>query len=210
MFFGTAVSEWHGTLGPVLATSSGGGDWGDGVFRLLALPDLGFPVGAALVALAVVDLLTLASSAIGLRYIPNDRVGVVEKFWSGKGSIGEGHLIAFHGEAGFQANVLRGGYHLFMWVWQYRIHKVPLVTIPQGKIGYVYARDDHPLDLSQTIGRVVECNHFQDTMAFLGRKMNTECGQRGRQRAILREGVGAINLARFVLLSPSSRSFPRP
>ena len=31
----------------------------------------------------------------------------------------------------------------------------PLVTIPQGKIGYVYARDGKPLPPSQTLGSVV-------------------------------------------------------
>ena len=37
--------------------------------------------------------------------------------------------------------MLRGGLHFGLWAWQYRIHSVPLVTVPQGKIGYVYARD---------------------------------------------------------------------
>ena len=51
--------------------------------------------------------------------------------------------------------MLRGGMHFGLWRWQYRIHKVPLVTVPQGKIGYVYARDGEPLPPSQTLGRVV-------------------------------------------------------
>ena len=42
------------------------------------------------------------------------------------------------------------------------MHKVRLVTISQGKIGYVYARDGEPLPSSQTLGRVVPCNNFQD------------------------------------------------
>ena len=76
-------------------------------------------------------------------------------------------IIALNGEAGFQADLLRGGLHFGLWRWQYRIHKVPLVTIPQGKIGYVYARDGEPLPPSQTLGRVVACNNFQDARAFL-------------------------------------------
>jgi uncharacterized membrane protein YqiK len=36
--------------------------------------------------------------------------------------------------------VLRGGWH-FLMPFQYRVHRVSLVTIPQGKIGYVFARD---------------------------------------------------------------------
>ena len=81
---------------------------------------------------------------------------------------------------------------------QYRVHKVPLVTIPQGKIGYVYARDGEPLGPTQTLGRIVDCNNFQDAQAFIG------TGQRGRQRAILREGVYAINLALFVVITEDS------
>jgi uncharacterized membrane protein YqiK len=38
----------------------------------------------------------------------------------------------------FQPQVLRGGLHFLMPI-QYRVHIMPLVTIPQGKIGYVFA-----------------------------------------------------------------------
>src|SRR5262249_41325915 len=77
-------------------------------------------------------------------------------------------------------------------------------TIPQGKIGYVYARDGEPLPPSQTLGRVVPCNNFQDARAFLGESAeggDAARGQRGRQRAILREGVYAINPALFVVIT---------
>src|SRR5258706_10317458 len=74
-----------------------------------------------------------------LRYIPNNRVGIVEKLVSGRGSVKSG-FIALKGEAGFQPDVLRGGGHLFF-PFPYPIHSVPLVTIPQGKIGYIFARD---------------------------------------------------------------------
>ena len=85
----------------------------------------------------------------------------------GAGLGAEGRIIALAGEAGFQADLLRGGLHFGFWRWQYRIHKVGLVTVPQGKIGYVYARDGEPLPPSQTLGRVVDCNNFQDARAFL-------------------------------------------
>ncbi len=139
---------------------------------------------------------------LGLRYIPNNRVGIIEKLWSKGGSVPEGGIIALHGEAGYQADVLRGGLHFYLWRFQYRIHRVQLVTVPQGKIGYVYARDGKPLQPSQTLGRVVDCNYFQDARTFLGEGVTHEVGgQRGRQRMILREGVYAINLALFVVIS---------
>jgi uncharacterized membrane protein YqiK len=152
----------------------------------------------------VVLSLALFACTLMVRYIPNTRVGIVEKLWSGKGSVSEGRILALNGEAGFQADVLRGGFHFGLWRWQYRIHRVALVTVPQGKIGYVYARDGQPLQPSQTLGRVVLCNNFQDARAFLGDSATEEestWGQRGRQRAILREGVYAINLALFVVIT---------
>jgi uncharacterized membrane protein YqiK len=117
----------------------------------------------------------LASCAV--RRIPNNCVGIVEKLWSPTGSLDEGQLIATDGKAGYQARLLRGGIHVGYWRWQYVIHKLPLVTIKQGCIGYVFARDGVPLDSGQTLGRVVDCNNFQDAEKFL-----VNGGQKGRQR----------------------------
>jgi uncharacterized membrane protein YqiK len=154
-----------------------------------------------MVVLGVVFVVALlALWAIGVRYIPNNRVGVVEKLWSGKGSVPAGGILALRGEAGYQVALLRGGIHFGLWRWQYKIHKIPLVTIPQGKIGYVYARDGEPLSASQTLGRDIDCNNFQDAALFLA-GANGVRGQRGRQRAILREGVYAINQALFIVIT---------
>jgi hypothetical protein len=131
-----------------------------------------------------VALLVLFVGWLTVRYIPNQQVGIVEKLWSSQGSVPEGSIIALHGEAGYQADLLRGGVHFGLWRWQYRVHRVLLVTIAQGKIGYVYARDGEAMSASQTLGRVVACNHFQDAHAFLGgsAEEGTEAGrgQRGR------------------------------
>lgn len=154
-------------------------------------------VVAILIILAVPYLL-------GLRYIANNRLGVIEKLWSSRGSLQNGRLIAMAGEAGYQAEVLRGGLHLFYWPWQYRIHSVPLTIVSQGKIGYVFARDGEPLRPDQMLARVVPCENFQDTRRFLASEGNGKpnaAGQRGRQRAILREGVYAINPAQFVVIT---------
>jgi uncharacterized membrane protein YqiK len=129
----------------------------------------------------VIVALMLVWESMGLRYIPNNFVGIVEKLWSPSGSVPEGSIIAANDEAGFQAEVLRGGFHFGLWRWQYRIHRVRLITVPQGKIGYVYARDGEPLEASQTLARVVECMNFQDTRAFLGgESAEGPRGQRGR------------------------------
>ena len=151
--------------------------------------------------LAVGLAVGLAAFWLCFRWIPNDRIGVVEKWWALSGSVPEGRILALGGEAGYRSDVLRGGLHFGYWRWQYAIHSVPLVTIPEGRIGYVFARDGEPLPPAQTLGRVVACNNFQDARSFLGAGAAADAGQRGRQRAILREGVYAINPALFTVIS---------
>ena len=153
---------------------------------------LGPIVGSALLALLVIALLVRASGMI--RYIGNNRVAVVEKLWSTRGSITHG-LIALKGEAGFQPDVLRGGLHFFM-PFQYRLHIQSLVTVPQGRIGYVFARDGLPLAPDQALASNPSGADFQDARAFL-----EGGGQKGPQRKVLREGAYAINLAQFVVVT---------
>jgi uncharacterized membrane protein YqiK len=137
----------------------------------------------------------------GVRYVPHGSVGVVEKLWSVSGGLSEGRMLATRGEAGFAADLLRGGVHVGLFPWQYRVHRLPLVLVAQGRLGYVYARDGQPLAADQTLGRVVDCNHFQDSRRFLDNG-----GQRGRQRAVLREGLYAINTALFVVITEDAIS----
>jgi hypothetical protein len=96
-----------------------------------------FPL--AITALIIFVLLVLLS---GVRIIPNNRVGIVEKKFSGKGSVKSG-FIALNNEAGFQPQVLRGGIHYLMpfqyvvvaWVWLFftramwaKICRVPITN----------------------------------------------------------------------------------
>jgi len=146
---------------------------------------------SAVVCLVVVVLFTITRC---VRYVGNNRVAIVEKIWSRKGSISAG-LIAMGGEAGYQPVVLRGGYHFFV-PFQYRVHSQPLVTIPQGQIGYVFARDGAPLEPTQTLASNAATADFLDVAAFLANG-----GQKGPQRTILREGTYAINLSQFVIVT---------
>jgi len=135
---------------------------------------------------------------LGLRVIGSSEVAVVEKWWSVKGSLKDA-IIALGGEAGYSPDLLRGGIH-FKSVLMYKIHKYPLITIPQGQIAYIFARDGIPLSPSQTLGKVIpEANNFQSVRGFL-----QNGGQRGPQRGILREGTYAINLAQFIVITPNA------
>lgn len=144
----------------------------------------------------IVLLVVLAFWLVGVRFIPNNKVGIVEKVLSTKKG-NEGSIIALNGEAGFQAKLLRGGIHILPRI-VYKVHKENIITISQGEIGYVFARDGKALSPSQTLGKVVECNNFEDVEAFL--KLG---GQKGPQRLILREGTYVINLAQFIVITES-------
>ncbi|HMV68021.1 MAG TPA: SPFH domain-containing protein, partial [Myxococcota bacterium] len=142
--------------------------------------------------LVAVGLLVLVSGTFV--YIPNPRVGVIERLWSPAGSVRQG-LIALRGEAGFQPDVLRGGWHVLL-PFVYRVHRVALVTVPQGHLGYVFARDGVDLAPTQTLADNTRASDFQDTRGFL-----LASGQKGPQRKVLREGTYAINLAQFVVIT---------
>ncbi len=155
-----------------------------------------------LVAVLVLSPLIL-KFLIGPRFIGNTEVGIVEKTWGGGHLTGQ--IIALNNEAGFQPEVLRGGLH-FKPGYRFRIHRVPLVTIHRGQIGYVFARDGQPLgrftqdgkaivEAGQTLGHFVNNGDFTNARAFL-----KAGGQQGPQRSILREGTYAINLAQFVVI----------
>jgi len=141
----------------------------------------------AIIALVVIVLLS------GIRFIPNNRIGLVEKRFGAKSV--KGGFIALHGEAGYQPDVLRGGLHYLIPI-QYVVHIAPLVTISQGKIGYIFARDGVPLSAMQVLASNTTANDFQDVRSFL-----TNGGQKGPQRQILREGTYAINLAQFIVIT---------
>ncbi len=144
-----------------------------------------------LIAIGIILVLWL----IGLRIIPNSKIAIVEKWWSTKGSLDE-QIIALNAEAGFQPQIIRGGLH-FLSPLMYKVHICPLVTVPQGQIAYVFARDGKPLEPIQTLGKVIpEGSNFQNTRAFL-----QSGGQKGPQRGIIREGTYAFNLAQFIILT---------
>lgn len=153
------------------------------------------PLQIFVLCVAILASLLLVLWLVGFRLIPNDRVGIIEKRWSTKGSL-DSQIIALHREAGFQPHVIRGGIHVLSPI-MYKIHVAPLITIPQGEIGYVFARDGEPLPGTQTLGRVVpESENFQNVEGFL-----QNGGQKGIQRAIVREGTYAFNLAQFIIIT---------
>ncbi|MCC6613101.1 MAG: flotillin family protein [Anaerolineae bacterium] len=151
------------------------------------------PVLVVLVVLVVV----LPGLLLGLTIIGERQVGVVVKRFAVSGkSLTPGQLIALNGEAGYQADTLAPGWHFGYWSWMYNVVKVPVTVIPQGEIGLIVAAGGAAVPADRILGKVVDCDNFQDARAFL-----THGGEKGRQLGILTAGSYRINTALFTVIT---------
>ncbi|MDM9384961.1 flotillin family protein [Chlorogloeopsis sp. ULAP01] len=133
----------------------------------------------------------------GLVVIGEREVGIVVKKFaiSGRG-LPAGRLIALDGEAGLQADTLAPGWHWGYWPWQYSIKKESVVVVPQGEIALLVAEDGKPIPPERILGKIIECDNFQDARKFL-----TNGGEKGRQMGFLTAGTYRINTALFKVIT---------
>ncbi len=152
---------------------------------------------AGLLAVLLLATYRLWLRLFGVVIVPNNGVGIVTKKFGLSGAssrLPDGRIIALNAEAGIQADTLAPGLHCWLWPWQYTVDIVPFVTVPEGKLGVVEARDGEPLSGGRVLGRKVDCDSFQDARAFLQKG-----GQRGPQIAIIPPGTYRINTALFTV-----------
>lgn len=149
-------------------------------------------IGSAVVG-SLLFLMGLSLVMIGER-----QVGVVVKKFGGR-NLPPGRLIALNGEAGYQAETLSPGWHFGYWPWQFSVMKVPVVTVPQGEIALIVANDGAAIPPERILGKVVECDNFQDARQYL-----LNGGEKGRQLGILTAGTYRINTALFTIITTAS------
>src|SRR5690349_5116464 len=137
----------------------------------------------------------LAPSLLGVVFIHERQVGLIIKKW-GSRSLPPGRLIAVGGEAGYQAETLAPGVHFGFFRWQYRIIKAPVTVVPQGEIALVVAADGASIPAERILGKVVDCDNYQDARKFL-----LNGGEKGRQLGILTAGTYRINKALFNVIT---------
>ena len=135
----------------------------------------------------------------GFVLIRERQVGVVVKRFAATVACCPGDLIALDGEAGYQADMLAPGLHFGYWPWQYRIIKVPVTVVPQGEIALVLAADGAAIPSERILGKVVDCDNFQDARKFL-----VNGGEKGRQLGILTAGTYRINTALFTVITSAT------
>jgi len=155
----------------------------------------GSVMAAGSLGLILLGLVLFGPLVLGAVLIQERQVGIVVKRFGGHG-LAPGRLIALAAEAGYQADTLAPGLHFGFWRWQYRIIKVPVTVVPQGEIALVLAADGAAIPAERILGKIVECDNFQDARKFL-----VNGGEKGRQLGILTAGTYRINTALFTVIT---------
>lgn len=110
-------------------------------------------------------------------------VGLVTRRFSSR-KLTEDDPIAFHNEAGYQADLLMPGLRFRFWL-LYAVEKHPWVQIPAGQIGVVIAQAGAPLPTgAKSAVYKPEFAQFTDLRGFLANG-----GQKGVQRPVLPPGT---------------------
>jgi uncharacterized membrane protein YqiK len=152
------------------------------------------------VALIVVLVALLPGLVVGLVIVGERQVGIVVRRFSFSGkTLPKDRLVALEGEPGYQADTLAPGWHLGYWSWMYNIIRVPVTVVPQGEIALVVAADGSSVPPDRILGKVVDCDNFQDARKFL-----LNGGEKGRQLAILTAGTYRINTALFNVITTAN------
>lgn len=146
---------------------------------------------------AAVALLLVAQTSYV--HVGADEVGLVTKVYGGS-SLKEGRIIATAGEQGKQAEVIPPGFHVSVLLNVLnKIDTQPVTIVPDGKVGYLVARDGAPLRPDQAFadpldgfkdadGRPLSQNAMLDAEAFL-----RNGGQKGPQITVLTPGTYRLN-----------------
>jgi len=150
---------------------------------------------AIVLSLILLLLLSIGPLVLGAVFIRERQVGIVVKKFGAR-SLQPGRLVALAGEAGYQADTLAPGLHFGYFRWQYRILKMPVTVVPQGEIALVVAADGASIPADRILGKIVDCDNFQDARKFLANG-----GEKGRQLGILTAGTYRINSALFNVIA---------
>ena len=95
--------------------------------------------------LFAVILLVIFYLWMSVRVVGPTEVGLVMKRF-GFRKLKDDNPIAFHGEAGYQADLLMAGRRWKPWL-LYEVHMYPWVQVPAGEIGVVIAQVGSPLPI---------------------------------------------------------------
>lgn len=155
-------------------------------------------VPSLIIPVAVGVLLVLLFASKSLHGIGPNEVGLVTKKFSMK-KLSEGELIAFRGEAGYQAELLMPGLRFKLWP-LFKVKAYPVVQVPPDSIGVVIAQVGQPLPQGAKSAEYhPDFGNFENISTFMEHD-----GQVGVQRPVLSPGTTArIHPIGFVVLTTS-------
>jgi uncharacterized membrane protein YqiK len=136
-----------------------------------------------LIAAAVVVFFVVVVALNSFKSIGPTEVGLVTKKFAFK-KLKDDNPIAFHGEAGFQADLLMPGLRFKPWP-MYSIKKYPWVQVPAGEVAVVVAQVGRPLPIgAKSALYKTEFGNFSNVRTFLEGE-----GEKGVQRPVLPPGT---------------------
>jgi hypothetical protein len=136
---------------------------------------------------------------MSVRVVGPTEVGLVMKRF-GFRKLKDDNPIAFHGEAGYQADLLMAGRRWKPWL-LYEVQMYPWVQVPAGEIGVVIAQVGSPLPIGakSAIYKKSFAN-FSDLRSFV-----TSGGQKGVQRPVFPPGTLApVHPVGFLVITKSN------
>jgi regulator of protease activity HflC (stomatin/prohibitin superfamily) len=135
------------------------------------------------IALIIIALLAIFALWRSFWTIGPTEVGLVRKRFSLR-NLRSGSPVAFHGEAGYQAQLVSPGLRFKLWPF-FAVTRHPMVQIPAGQIGVVIAQAGAPLPIgAKSAVYKPSFGNFQDLAAFMDNG-----GQKGVQRPVLPPGT---------------------
>ncbi len=155
-------------------------------------------VAGAVILLIVVTAVIVAKSIYS---IGPTQVGLLRKRLGGK--LPEDNPVAFHGEAGYQAELLMPGLR-FKLCLVYAVTKHPWIQVPAGQIGIVIAQIGQPLPIGAKSAVYREAfGDFAELRVFVeGAGEKKIKGQKGVQRPVLPPGTLApIHPVAFLVIT---------
>lgn len=155
--------------------------------------------GSILVAM----FLVFATSYI---IIDAESIGHLKRIYIGK-SMPPGQIIAFEGYKGPQAKLLPPGFHfsLFLNV-LYDVENFPIIEVPEGKYGYIVAKDGVPLKQGQYMANAWPADKVKDMLDATYFLKNG--GQKGPQLTVIKPGRYRINRYLFEVKPQAATDIP--
>ncbi|MBD2297235.1 SPFH domain-containing protein [Nostoc sp. FACHB-190] len=107
------------------------------------------------------------------------------------------------GQKGKQLDILKPGTYRIN-TELFEVKKKPAINISSDTIGLLVAKDGTSMPPGRQLGKVVECNNFQDAHAFIANG-----GQKGKQLEILTAGTYQINTDLFSIYTEPVINIPQ-